>query len=316
MITRPTVFVIGAGGSRPYGFPLGAELVGDVLAPLRRLSAREREGRTTIREIAEELGLKDTYNAFLKALRTSGYPSVDRFLEENRRFDEIGRLAIAFALLPCEIDDRLFPPHAPRRDHWYEVFANILELGESRRYLRNHVTVISYNYDRSLEYYLGNLMLNRLPRRGRTLWRHHDHIPILHLHGSLGPLGGGDDCVSYETAPNAKHLQLAAREVSVVHTSNPNNRVFNAARRALRDAERIYFLGFGYNPVNVARLRVFDHAWPLKKRARCVVRGTSVGMSPREWEQTCRVTFNGNMSPQPRYRSSITTFLREAVALD
>jgi|KBSMisStaDraftv2_1062788.scaffolds.fasta_scaffold271512_1 hypothetical protein len=316
MITKPSVFVIGAGGSRPYGFPLGAELVGDVLAPLRRLSAREREGRSTVKEIVEELGLKNTYDEFLKALRTSGYPSVDRFLEKNPRFDEIGRLAIAYALLPCETDDRLFPPHAPRRDHWYEVFANILELGDRRKYLRSPVTIITYNYDRSLEYYLGNLMLNRLPRRGRTLWRHHDHIPILHLHGTLGQLGVGDDCVSYETAPNAKYLQLAARGISVVHTAKPNTHAFTAARRALRDAERIYFLGFGYNPVNVARLRVFDHAWSLKKRARCIVRGTSVGMSRREWEQTCQVTFNGNMAPQPGYRSSITTFLREAVDLD
>ncbi len=110
------------------------------------------------------------------------------FLERSPEFTDIGTLAIAATLIPCESHSRLFPPNAPRRDHWYEVFANMLDVGE-RRYLRNRVTVITYNYDRSLEQYFASVMLNRLPARGSAVWRHYEHIPVLHLHGQLGEFG-------------------------------------------------------------------------------------------------------------------------------
>ena len=34
MITKPTVLVLGAGASNPYGYPLGGELLGDVISML------------------------------------------------------------------------------------------------------------------------------------------------------------------------------------------------------------------------------------------------------------------------------------------
>jgi hypothetical protein len=42
MTSVPTVFVLGASTSQPYGFPLGPELRNLVIDPFRGLSARER----------------------------------------------------------------------------------------------------------------------------------------------------------------------------------------------------------------------------------------------------------------------------------
>jgi len=44
MITRRTVFVLGAGASYPYGLPTGEELVDEIVALPRRTSSPERVG--------------------------------------------------------------------------------------------------------------------------------------------------------------------------------------------------------------------------------------------------------------------------------
>jgi hypothetical protein len=322
MIKRPTVFVLGAGASFPYGFPLGSGLRDIVIDPTRGYPKGQHYYWSKPDRLAEDFGLGTEYIAFVQKLRLSGYPSVDQFLEKNPVFTDVGRLAIAAALLPCESNSGLFPPRAPR-DHWFEVFANILNVGE-QKYLRNRVTIITYNYDRSLENYLVNVMRARLPQNSRALRRHFEHIPIIHLHGRLGRLGTMVDdakgTVPYghggfmRDAPAA--IRIAMREISVIHTVNPTTDAFIAARKALEEAERIYFLGFGYNATNLDRLQIFRKRWTPERRARCIVRGTSKGPSVREWKNVCMSSLGEAMHPTPRHRGGIAAFLRNVVDVD
>lgn len=92
--------------------------------------------------------------------------------------------------------------------------------------------------------------------------------------------------------------------------------IFIAARHALAEAEQIYFLGFGYNTTNLQRLGVFRTKWTAERREKCVVRGTSRGLSVREWHKTCAKSLNGAMLPTPRFQQGITSFLRNAVDAD
>ena len=48
--------------------------------------------------------------------------------------------------------DNLFPPRAPS-DHWYALLANQLEIGTDR-FGENKLSIVTFNYDRSLEHYL------------------------------------------------------------------------------------------------------------------------------------------------------------------
>jgi hypothetical protein len=317
MITKPTVFIVGAGGSQPYGFPLGRELRDQILDSKQALARSKRTGQARAYDVVKTLGLGPEYGAFLRAFETCGYSSVDQFLEKNPRYTKIGKLIIAAELLPCESDDRLFPPRAPKSDHWYELLANMLNIGE-RKYLRNQVTVLTYNYDRSYEQYMARVMLNRLGPavRGKTIWKHYEHIPVIHLHGKLGEFGPHTDAksqmVPYHSALSPEAVQIAAHEISVIHTVNPKTEAFIAARHALSEAHRIYFLGFGYNSTNLRRLRVFDD----KDLSAYTIRGTSRGLSPREWKRTCEIDFKGAMPVRPRYPYSVTAFLRNVVEFD
>jgi hypothetical protein len=49
-------------------------------------------------------------------------------------------------------------------------------------------------------------------------------------------------------------IRLAADGIRIVSEANPSDPVFASAREALRAAERVYILGFGYGRVNLDRL--------------------------------------------------------------
>jgi hypothetical protein len=259
--------------------------------------------------LLQELDIREKYADFVEQLRTSGYSSVDQFLEKRSIFTDVGTIAIAANLIPCEWDRRLFPPRAPRRDHWYETLAALLDVGE-RNYLRNRVTIITFNYDRSLEHYIANLMLNRLRgARGATMWRHFNHVPMLHVHGKLGELGHAFDSstgtVPFGSLLSPEVAHAAARRIRVIHQARPTTPEFVAARRALREASRIYFLGFGYNPVNIARLGIFSEVWSASKRAKCLVHGTSLGAALGERSyNTSSTAWQGVFSLTPERKQS------------
>jgi hypothetical protein len=309
MIRVPTVFVVGAGGSKPYGFPLGRQL--------RDLAISNHDHLAWSFWI-EKLGVRAKLTEFVRQLRTSGYSSVDQ-LEQRPEFTDVGTLAIAAVLLPRESHDNLFPPSAPRNDHWYETLAGLLSVGDDK-YLQNRVTIVTFNYDRSLEEYLGSVILTRLARgRGTSLTRHFYHVPVIHVHGKLGKLGASLDAVKrtvpFNSSLSAEAIAVAAREIRVIHQARPDTPEFFAARKALREAERVYFLGFGYNRLNVLRLGI-RRPWSAARHAKCLVRGTSLGISARDWVRACNVALSGNMPVKPRYRQSVSTFLSNVVEVD
>jgi hypothetical protein len=95
MITTPTVFVLGAGASVDFDFPVGKALVNQVVANLR--------GSTTLRDhvLATGFSLTDAQD-FTNALRFSAEVSIDAFFEKRPTFMNIGKAAMAAELINCE----------------------------------------------------------------------------------------------------------------------------------------------------------------------------------------------------------------------
>lgn len=108
------------------------------------------------------------------ALQNSVAPSVDFFLENNEKFEEIGKLAIAFELILHEDYKQL---RREQKKRWYETLFHLMVQGG--RFDQNRLSVITFNYDRSLEAFLfralGNLYgldAGRVPsvRQFNSLW--------------------------------------------------------------------------------------------------------------------------------------------------
>ena len=105
MIKAPTVFVLGAGASAPYGFPLGRTLMSEIVRKLRKAG----DFRDQVQACAPHTDMA----RFTSRLSASGRSSIDLFLEKRPDLLEIGKAAIVRALVPYEIDDEfdtIFPP--------------------------------------------------------------------------------------------------------------------------------------------------------------------------------------------------------------
>ena len=89
---------------------------------------------------------------FRETLLTSNQPSVDAFLESwpTEEFTEIGKTVIAIKLIGSE---KLSLLERKRDRKWYEYLWN--ELGTTKQdFSHSKLSVITFNYDRSLEYTL------------------------------------------------------------------------------------------------------------------------------------------------------------------
>jgi hypothetical protein len=83
-------------------------------------------------------------------------------------------------------------------------------------------------------------------------------IPIVHLYGSLGDKLIGDGVHrGYESRMKGDWIEDAAKRLKILHEQYPPQE-FNTALDKLGTADEIYFLRFGFHPINVERLRLWD----------------------------------------------------------
>src|SRR5712671_5186207 len=109
MITTPTVLVLGAGASYPYGFPTGKQLKEQIC------NTFSPEGSLPDVFASEECTLEpEQFFAFREAFLRSGQPSIDAFLERRPNFLDVGKLVIAFSLMPYEKEENLYNPNTSR----------------------------------------------------------------------------------------------------------------------------------------------------------------------------------------------------------
>ena len=100
------------------------------------------------------------YNNFL----LSSELSIDAFLEHNPKYFETGRRAIANVLTRKEGREELFEGWIDKwldpenkEQHWYQLLFSKLN-APFKDFDKNDLTIITFNYDRSLEYFLWESM--------------------------------------------------------------------------------------------------------------------------------------------------------------
>jgi hypothetical protein len=273
VITIPTVLILGAGASCPYGFPTAKEL--------KRLICEAFSGSETLASVL--LGAlhgcpPEKFFEFREAFLKSGVPSVDAFLLHRTDFLEVGKLAIAYCLIPFENEANLYVPSAPAED-WYEYLSERLNVS-FENFGRNALSIITFNYDRSLEHYLFTSLQNLFGRSVDECIEKLAEIPLIHVYGQLGtvpyPRRG---CRPYE--PLGKDVTKlrdtvldAAHGITLLHERESDLR---EAHDLLRAARTICFLGFSYHELNVYRLAINAAGIPSKD-----IFGTALGMIGRE----------------------------------
>jgi hypothetical protein len=232
---------------------------------------------------------------FAHRLRTVSPVVIDYFLGWNKDLAELGRTLIAIVLLQREKagGSRINYNHilranaahvaVPRpgefKDNWlrFVVHQMLIDCVGSDMLLKNELNVLTFNYDRSAERAIRAAL-------EATQFLHPSHVGefmggsrFTHLYGALEDVKLDDEpysaITSFTGSEASAKVAIATRMLNACHQAGANIRVIDpvnkhegehwqGACQMLREAERIYILGFGFDPNNVARL-----GWPLSQTA-------------------------------------------------
>jgi hypothetical protein len=313
MIERKLVLVLGAGASMPFGFPSGYGLMREIVDQLKPHGTQGSRilGQPMLSALVSAGFDRDFIEAFRSALEKSGKRSVDAFLEHRNQFIDVGKTAIAFALIPKEREELLF---SPKGLNWYEYFFNRLN-ARFEDFDKNSISILTFNYERSLEYYLFTALKNAYGKTSEECASKMRSIPILHLYGKLGGLPGlEEEGLSFGAAPNPDNLKKGAAGIQIIHEDLSRNPVFQQAHELLQDAERICFLGFGYDFTNLERLMAYNVS------ASQHICGTAVDLEGREChfiqQKFRQLGFSNSISRLDNNCNDSLEFLRRECAFD
>ena len=273
MIKKDTVLILGAGASIPYGYPSGAGLRNRLLDPNLFSSL-------LVKKWFSNLDVDFFCSRFLRSQMTS----IDMFLsrcgqeltpDNKMTLEEIGKLGISIALRENQNLARLLKDpnrHDPipdlEPDHWYQYLWNQLTVGikpsNLNEFSKQRLTIVTFNYDFSLECYLLTAMENTYSLDHNKAREHLKGIKIIHLYGNLS---GNPMDVLFSTAPfdydkleSWPAYDLDRKSLRVIDELRDEQlgAPFEEAFNSFVAAEAICFLGFGFDKVNLERLRISD----------------------------------------------------------
>ncbi len=192
---------------------------------------------------------------FLLKLRRCGLYSIDSFLENTDEQEVLlGKYLLAYSLKKFEVVDRLFTLNNP---NWYQYLFNSLISVNNDSLSENNLSIVTFNYDRSLEAYLYNACLNGFSLSHELAMKELEEIPIFHVHGILG----GFDEYPYKPECTQDDLLKISESIKIIHEIQDSetdfcNLSFRHANYVIGRVEKVYFLGFGFHDDNVRRLSV------------------------------------------------------------
>jgi hypothetical protein len=262
MITDNTVFIVGAGASNPYGYPIGTELRLEICDMFpKRLNLLLAGSGDIIMESALPI-VRDALS-FCQRFRDARIKSIDRYLAINPEFSEIGKLAIVLSILDVErrhkFDETL-------QDNWYFYLYNRMVDGfrtadSYKQFGENKISFITFNYDRSLENFFFECLKNTFHKATEEeIVDQFKNIPIHHVYGQVDELPWQGKGKAYGSVYNYNDLQDAALNIKTMYerTESENNEI----KEIIARARFIYFLGFGYDKNNMEIIGLPDAITP------------------------------------------------------
>ena len=255
MIKSPTTFVLGAGASMPYRFPSGIQLKNWICEAVK-------DEDLIARQLTQHLKVSQPkIQDFARAFQRSRINSIDAFLLRRPEFSQIGKYAIAAHL--CRLENVDVLDALENENSWYDLLWNKMVEGthEARDVTNNQVRFVSFNYDRSLERFLFGACKNTYGVADAEAYEISSKVSIIHVYGLLGRFHYGGDAGeyrAYDSSVSAETLQIAANGIRLIPEDRSDNRDFLLARNWMDWAERVCFLGFGFDPTNCENLGLVD----------------------------------------------------------
>ncbi|WP_296203141.1 SIR2 family protein [uncultured Hyphomicrobium sp.] len=302
MFLDKTVIVVGAGASFEAGLPLGQELRG-LIAKLTNFLFQYGSFKGGDYDFWQQLIRSPQFSgdanraatACAKIARGISYvSSIDSFLEVHRGDADIqhcAKAAIAKLVLDGERRSKLFIrtnniynslDPAALRDTWYLELAHAVFEGVDASNASSAFapfTVVSFNYDRCLEWFLFNALQGLYSLDKQDAAAALSNLRVLHPYGDVGEtswLGRAGNVFGEE---NSGSISRAHGRILTFTEKAVAPEVIDRVRDAISQASTVVFLGFSFHPQNMELLA--PEGTIVKKQTRRVF-GTSLGMSEQD----------------------------------
>lgn len=251
MINIPTLLILGAGASNPYGYPLGTELKDNITKDLLTFINNNNEEHW-----ARDLGFsKELIFRFARNFEFSKSYSIDSFLaHQDEEIVEIGKIAIVNQISKCEDPKKLFQDHIwginrqllfENNDDWYRYLINkITSNAPVDAVKENKLEIITFNYDRSLEMCLTRALASFYSITLKESFDIIKNFSIVHMYGQLDPLPLDDSLKErkYGDPCSSNNIKKISNNIKIVHEAQKDKRI-ETANEMIERAKRIYFLG-------------------------------------------------------------------------
>ena len=300
------VFIIGAGCSVPYGFPTGAMLMQKLKSfNYSRKFPRDPNDSSDIFLVdlyQEHFGYSSTDNKikyqsdyakvlpypeheklynqlmdeivlpFSRSIRRSMMVSTDEFLKnrlgqkQNEQAD-FGKRLIAYEILKAEQTSRLW------NIDWIQHLLSRIDQQSNWDEILKQTVFLTFNYDRVLEYCIFLYLTSDKQYADADAHAFIKEMQIHHVNGFIGSL----EEIPFGAVENGKYQEIAKRMETVWEKrKNRNESEKEKYQDFLKNAQRVYFMGFSYIPDNLESIGIPRGAGIIRNAK---VYATAMGLS-------------------------------------
>ncbi|TBF30718.1 hypothetical protein [Rhizobium ruizarguesonis] len=285
MFRRNTTFVIGAGASTEFGLPAGKGLAERIKkSALFRYGSFRQEQQVGDQFFAGRLiahfpnaADRASYAKALHAIREGIFTavSIDAFIHRNRgnsHIEDMGKALIALEIAKAERESKMFMSEIEKHEGldrsdldqtWIGSFLRILLDGvEDPREVGKDVTIICFNYDRCIEFYLREALIKAFRISRAEAQDIVYSVNIIHPYGTLGKLpealsGYGPGLLPFgPELDNEFDLFEVAKNIRTYTERMEDDAVIEKIHNAIQMCSQLIFLGFGFNNQNLDLLRI------------------------------------------------------------
>jgi hypothetical protein len=309
LFKQKVVFVIGAGASREYNFPLGSHLKDRIAVDVRfrfdglqQMSGSPELLEHIRRHVKGDHNRMDDYTraANLLAGAIPSFVSIDEalhFVSSTPEAVEVGKIAIVDHILRAERSSALASDPQKGRltalpDGWIGEMLSMAVAGSRREDLASvfeNVTFVNFNYDRAIEQYLYWALQARTAATEEEAQAIVAGLNMIRPYGSIGRFASNiNDQFAFGTTAYFDPFSRLAN-LGTYTDQKPMHDVASM-QNAVRDAKLIVFLGFGFHSSNVDLIKIGNG------NGSCVVMGTVSGIHSSNYDLIAgRIAKNLNM---------------------
>ncbi len=233
--------------------------------------------------------ISETIAHFAKSIRHSMMVSTDEFLknrlgQEKSEEADFGKRLIAREILMAEKESEnsyVRGGEGKKKEQWLgnidwiqHLLSRIDQQSNWEEILKQTV-FLTFNYDRVLEYCIFLYLTSDKQYADADAHAFIKEMQIFHVNGFIGPL----EKIPFGAVGNGKYQEIAKRMETVWEKREKHDESEKAKyREFLKNAQRVYFMGFSYIPGNLESIGIPRDAKIIQNAK---VYATAMGLSPQ-----------------------------------